>query len=369
MRRRGPAPLARVGEVLEVVRDARLASADDGSGAEWPAPPPVDRWAADVLGRGHEARTLPLADDFEGEVVTTLVRYRPELDPGRSLPRGLGSAGAQRFAVVYLHGWSDYFFNHELGPFWSDNGAAFYALDLRKYGRSLRAHHTPGYVDDLATYDEDLEAALAVVEQEHPGLPVVLMGHSTGGLTVSLWADRHPDRLAGLVLVAPWLETQGSSVVRTLSAPIVTEIAKNFPLRLTPQIDLGFYNRTISNLHDGEWELVAPWRPSHSFPARYGWLAAVLRGHTKVAQGLDVDVPVLVVRSAKSLISPVWDPAMAESDIVIEVDVIAERALRIARTVTVATVPGAIHDVLLSRREVRDDAYDRIARWVRGYVD
>ena len=367
MRRRGPAPLARVGEVIDVVRDARIATAE--TEVELPEPPPTDRWVTDVLGRGHEALTLPLEDDFEGEVVATLVRYRPELDPGRAMPRGVDAPPPIRFAVVYLHGWSDYFLNHELGPFWSDHGAALYALDLRKYGRSLRAHHTPGYIDDLATYDEDLEAALAAVAQEHPGLPVVLMAHSTGGLTVSLWADRNPGRVVGLILVAPWLETQGSSIVRTLSAPIITELAKNFPLRLTPQVDLGFYNRTVSIDHDGEWQLVPAWRPSHSFPARYGWLAAVLRGHTQVAQGLDVDVPVLVLRSAKSLISPVWDDAMAESDIVIEVDVIAERALRIARSVTVAKVPGALHDVLLSRKPVREEAYEHIARWAAGYID
>jgi len=364
MRRRGPAPLARVGEAIEVIRDARLAPEPD---AEWPHPPPTDRWATDVLGRGHEALTLPLADDFEGEVVATLVRYRPEIDPGRVTLPGVVTPPVRR-AVLYVHGWSDYFFNHELGPFWADNDAAFYALDLRKYGRSLRRHQSPGYVDALETYAEDVEAALAVVAQDHPGLPVVLMAHSTGGLTASLWAHHNPGRVAGLVLVSPWLETQGSSLVRTLSTPLVTELAKNFPLRLTPQIDLGFYNRTISDLHDGEWSLVAPWRPARSFPARYGWLAAVLRGHARVAKGLDVDVPVLVLRSQRSLISPVWDDAMTASDIVIEVDVIAERALRIARNVTVATVPDAIHDVLLSKRPVRDVAYGHIARWAAGYL-
>ncbi|GMA32498.1 alpha/beta hydrolase [Litorihabitans aurantiacus] len=364
MRRRGPAPLARVGEVIEVMRDARVAGEDPD--VEWPHPPPADRWAPDVLGRGHESRTLPLADDFEGEVVATLVRYRPAIDPGRVvLP---GADGQVRHAVLYLHGWSDYFFHHELGPFWADHGAAFYALDLRKYGRSLRRHQSPGYVDSLATYSEDIEAALAVVAAEHPDLPVTVMAHSTGGLTASLWAHHNPGRIAGLILVSPWLETQGSSLVRTLSTPLVTELAKNFPLRLTPQIDLGFYNRTISDLHDGEWSLVAPWRPSHSFPARYGWLAAVLRGHARVAKGLDVDAPVLVLRSQRSHISAVWDDAMSSSDIVIEVDVVAERALKIARNVTVATVPDAIHDVLLSRRPVREVAYDHVARWAAGYL-
>ena len=118
---------------------------------------PVHDWRPDVLGDGFQALTLGLDDDDEGPVVATLVRYSPPVPrPGRS-----------GRVVLYLHGWSDYFFQTGLAQFWAGQGAAFYALDLRKYGRSLRPHQTPTYTDDLAVYDDDLDAALAVVEAEH----------------------------------------------------------------------------------------------------------------------------------------------------------------------------------------------------------
>ena len=112
-------------------------------------------WQPDVLGEPFEQLTLPLTPDGEGEVVATLVRYSPPL-------RTSTSTAARRPTrdVLYVHGWSDYFFQTELARFWHDQGARFYALDLRKYGRSLRPGQTPGFVDDLATYDEDIEAAL-----------------------------------------------------------------------------------------------------------------------------------------------------------------------------------------------------------------
>jgi len=368
---RTPAPTAPPNRgrfpISRAIVEAQAASADlTITEADLPVPPPVGRWAGDVLGRGHQARTLPLADDDEGPVVTTIVRYRPELDV--TSPPRIAPPTAPRFAVLYLHGWSDYFLNPEIGPFWARVGGAFYGLDLRKYGRSLRVHQTPGYIADLATYDEDLAAALAVIEEEHPGLPLVIMAHSTGGLTASLWANRHPGRASGLVLVAPWLEMQGSTIARSLSMPIIVEIAKAFPKRRTPNPDLGFYARTTSAALGGEWNLVPAWRPEHGFPATYGWAAAVLAGHTQVAAGLDVACPVLVVRSSRTLISPVWDDAMAECDTVLDVDVIAQRALRIGRDVTVSTVEGALHDVLLSRRPVREDAYRRIERWAAAYL-
>ena len=60
--------------------------------------------------------------------------------------------------MLYVHGWSDYFFQKRLARFWTSRGARFFALDLRKYGRSLHEGQTPGYITDLATYDEDISA-------------------------------------------------------------------------------------------------------------------------------------------------------------------------------------------------------------------
>ena len=77
----------------------------------------------DVLGAPYERRTIVLADDDEGEVVGTLVRLR--------------AAGPTKRAVLYVHGFVDYFFQTHLAEFFTARGYDFYALDLRKYGRSL----------------------------------------------------------------------------------------------------------------------------------------------------------------------------------------------------------------------------------------
>ena len=47
------------------------------------------------------------------------------------------------------------------------------------------------------------------------------MGHSTGGLIAALWAARIRDRVCGLVLNSPWLDLQGSAMVRTLGTPVI----------------------------------------------------------------------------------------------------------------------------------------------------
>src|SRR5690606_16160336 len=142
------------------------------------------------------------ADDFQGSVVATLVRRRES--PLRRLASLFDDeAVARGWDGLYVHGWSDYFFQTELAEYWHSQGARFFALDLRKYGRSLRGHQTPGYVTNLADYDEDVEAALWARGQGHAMQATrrpLVMGHSTGGLTMSLWVDRNPERPQALVL-------------------------------------------------------------------------------------------------------------------------------------------------------------------------
>lgn len=332
----------------------------------------AEHWKPDVLGGNFEQLTLPLRPDSEGEVVATLVRYTA------MRPIDLRTLPADGADVLYVHGWSDYFFQTHLAEYWRSMGARFYALDLRKYGRSLRSYQTPGFVDDLRIYDEDIEAALEAIGHGavKPGpritvgkrRPLTLMGHSTGGLTLSLWTARHPGRAEALVLNSPWLEFQARGLGREVIAPAVVLGAKVAPLAPLPNVDLGFYTRAVSKQFDGEWTYNMDWRPQRGFPVHPAWLKAVLIGHGTVADGIDVGAPVLTLLSARSTISLVWSPAMESSDSVLVVDDIAVRSLRLGPTVTVERLDGAIHDVLLSPEPVREAAFAAMTRWLRGYL-
>lgn len=318
----------------------------------------ANRWQEDVLGGDYQALTLDLGTDDEGPVVATLVRYRaPTLAPVRSA-----------HVVLYVHGWSDYFFQTELAEYWHAQGAAFYAIDLRKFGRSLRPHQTPGYVDSLTEYDGDLAAALAEIRTEHgAAVRVLLMGHSTGGLIGALWAQRNPDEVCALVLNSPWLELLGSAVLRNISTPAITQLARFQPKTAMPNIDAGFYSRTIDRAAGGEWVYDPDWRPTPSFPVRAGWLRAIIAGHAEVARGLTIDVPILTLASARSLISPRWSEGMRAADIVIDVDVIVRRAVQLGRSVTVIRIDGGLHDLSLSPPPIRRQFYAELTRWTLAY--
>ncbi len=320
------------------------------------------RWVPDILGRGFEQRTLPLGVDAEGDVVATLVRARPKISLKPQSFRGVD--------VLYVHGWTDYFFQREVAEFYTSRGATFYALDLRKYGRSILPHQTPGYIDNLETYDEDIEAALDVMGHHgHTSRKLLLMGHSMGGLILATWAARNPDRADALVLNSPWIETLGTSVVRKIAKPIVKVSARN-PLAggRIPSLDIGLYWRSISSKADGEWDLVDEWRPQRGFVPHAVWLAAILAGHTAVANGLNLNIPVLTLLSTRSSISPRWSKAMLFSDSVLVVDDMAKAATNLGSDVTLVRIDRAMHDVFLSKRAVRQEAFTQLERWLRGYA-
>src|SRR5512138_4016172 len=107
-------------------------------------------WQPDRQLEGFEARELRLADDYDGPVVATLVR----------LPCGLVDHMRPRGAILYVHGFSDYFFQRHMAERFALEGYAFYALDLRKHGRSIRPHQHPNFCKSIAEYYADITAAI-----------------------------------------------------------------------------------------------------------------------------------------------------------------------------------------------------------------
>lgn len=309
----------------------------------------------DVLGEPYFAETLTLPDDDEGAVVATLV----------SRKAGPHSRGA----VLHLHGFADYFFQTAAADDWVARGYDFYALDLRKYGRSLLPHQTPNFVTDLHDYFEEIDAAWQRVTERDGHDHVIITAHSTGGLISPLWAHERKPRIAGMVLNSPWLDLQGSFLLRTAGTKAIDQVGARRPHLAIPRNVTGLYAQSLHREHRGEWEFNLDWKPVESWPVYAGWLRAVRRGHAAVHRGIDVGAPVLVLTSGGSVMPKVWGDEVTGNDIVLSVDQIRKWAHKLADQVTLVRVHGALHDVTLSRAEVRARVFAEITRWHDAYVD
>ncbi|GAB3668074.1 alpha/beta hydrolase [Nocardioides korecus] len=308
----------------------------------------------DVLGAPYTVRTLTLRPDAEGEVVATLV-HRP-------------AGSLTRRAVLHVHGFCDYFFQTAAADFWVERGYDFYALDLRKYGRSLRPHQTPNFVTDLAEYHEELDAALALVTADHD--EVVVSAHSTGGLTVPLWLADRGLRPAAVFLNSPWIDMHGDAFTRLVAMPAIHRLGRVRPHQVIPRELNGLYTQSLHSSHLGEWDFDLDWKPETSFPVRAGWLRAVREGQARLGRGLDLTSPVLVVTSTRSgHPTSQGDPDLLATDVVLDVDRIRRRAGLLSSHVTLAQVEGALHDVTLSPEPARSRVFDELGRFLSAYVE
>ncbi|WP_110241411.1 alpha/beta hydrolase [Nocardioides gilvus] len=324
--------------------------------SESSARPVATKSVGDVLGSPYTSETLTMRDDAEGPVVATLVK-RP-------------THGETNCAVLHVHGFADYFFHTEYAEWWTDRGYTFYALDLRKFGRSIREHQTPNYVADLSEYYEELDAALALISERDGHDVVVASAHSTGGLVVPLWAhDRQPAPLAAIVLNAPWLDLRGPWLMRSLGTGVIRRVAARSPERVLPRPINGFYVRSLHRDHEGEWDFDLDWKPLNSRPVRAGWFNAIREGHARIQRGLDLEVPILVMASDRTTLPAQMGEDVHTSDIVLDVDQIRRHSPALGRHVTNVTIEGARHDVVLSRPPAREKAYDQLDRWLKAYVE
>jgi alpha-beta hydrolase superfamily lysophospholipase len=310
----------------------------------------------DVLGPPYERHTIDLGRDDEGEVVATLVRRRAERPTGR--------------AVLYVHGFVDYFFQTHVADFFAARGWDFYALDLRKYGRSLLPHQTPNFCRDLGDYFPELDAAAGIVRDEDGHDTLLAMGHSTGGLIVSLWAHarRDAELVDGLFLNSPFFDLNAPWLVRRPLVAAVARLGRRAPHRILP-FGLGtVYGESIHADHRGEWTYDLAWKPLAGFPVRAGWLDAIRTGQRRLRAGLDIPIPVLLACSARSFRGTKWQDAASLADAVLDVEHMIRWAPRLGQHVTVSRFDGGMHDLTLSSPAVREKVFAEVGRWAEAFL-
>lgn len=310
-----------------------------------------------MLGAPYQRQTITLPDDDEGPVVATLVSRRATRPTDR--------------AVLYVHGFVDYYFQTHMADFFTERGWNFYALDLRKYGRSLLPHQTPNFCLSLTDYYPELDEAARIIRAEHGNRTLLVNGHSTGGLITSLWAhDRRADGIVdALFLNSPFFDINARWFLRRPVAAAVTRVGRGAPYRILPLTVTGVYGQSLHADHRGEWKYDLTWKPINGFPVRLGWLNAVRQAQRRIRSGLAIPVPVLLACSERSFRGTRWVEAAALADAVLDVEHMVRWAPRLGRHVTIVRIDGGMHDLMLSGPAVRAQVIAELARWMSAYCE
>jgi alpha-beta hydrolase superfamily lysophospholipase len=155
------------------------------------------------------------------------------------------------------------------------------------------------------------------------------------------------DRVRALWLNSPFFDWRDEHKGKLRIAQMLGWFA---PFMNDPKAVLPAYVRSLHRNWDGEWDFDLSLKPLYGFPACFGWVRAIFAAHAKVHAGLRLDIPVLSMHSD-------------EADIVLDWKQIARWSRTLGPQVAVLPFPGGLHDLVLSRAEIRDSVFSQLFGW------
>lgn len=306
-------------------------------------------WHPDSLLLGYEYRYVDQGSDYAGAVRSTIIRRE---------------APSARTGVLYIHGFNDYFFQSNMGDFLVDHGVSFYAVDLRKYGRSLMAGTRRYQARDLSEYFPDIDSTLTVMRQQ--GIrDVVMIGHSTGGLiaTYYIYKTQQPI-IKGLILNSPFLDWNLSGLQEKVLVPMVDALASPLPSLNIPQGSSTAYSQSLLADHHGRWSYDTNKKLTVSPPVEASWIRAIDRAQAEIQRGNVVKIPILLMHSDNTVVGSEWTEAFNHGDCVLDVTDISRYGRQLGPSVTEATVKGGLHDLVLSEPQVEAAVLQSMLRFI-----
>ncbi|WP_342779932.1 lysophospholipase [Leekyejoonella antrihumi] len=278
-------------------------------------------------------------------------------------------------AIVQLaHGMAEHAGRYErFAKALTDVGYVVYADDHRGHGLTA-AGVDAGYFADRGGWDkvvEDLSTVAQHAREEHPGLPLVLFGHSMGSFMVREYAIRHGSELAALVVCGtagdPGMLGKVGGVVASLEGRIR---GRKHPSNLMNKLTFGQYNAQFKPKRtDFDWlsrdpaevdKYVADLQCGAVFSD--GFFSDLLGGLAHLQRDDEVakvpnDLPVLLISGDKD---PVGDNGKGVRAVAAQL----ERAG--VRDVTTTLYPGARHELLNETN--RDEVTADVVSWIREHL-
>jgi len=297
----------------------------------------------------YTSQNIKLNPDYEGEVNAVLTSSNFNTGNRRS--------------VLYLHGYIDYFFHPHLGEKFNQNNFDFYALDLRKYGRSLMQHQHPNYCKDIEEYFEEISIAIRKIKSGSKS--IFLLAHSTGGLTASCYMNFGKDRdlIEGLILNSPFLDFNQSKFEKSISLFVAKIIAKVSSYAKLDGALSPIYAQSLHKDYYGEWEFNLDWKPIKGFPTYFKWVVAISRAQKKLEKS-NIKIPTLIMHSSGSFKTSKYSKEAMSNDLVLNIEDIKRVGKKLGDSVTLMKIDNSQHDIFLSPKAVREVGFDKMFAWL-----
>jgi alpha-beta hydrolase superfamily lysophospholipase len=195
--------------------------------------------------------------------------------------------------VLLVHGLSEHSGRYEqVGEWMAEAGLAVSAYDHRGFGGSGGRR---GHVDSWSQLLADLESRVRAVRR--PGLPLILYGHSMGGLICVEYAASERPQPDLMVLSAPGLSSGHPRYLRWM-AGVLGRVVPHF----VPPLPEGDFSVLSRDAAVGEAFRVDP-MAVHARTARFGLEAFSAQRRASAGLGR-VQVPTLVIHGSDDRLVP-----------------------------------------------------------------
>ncbi|MCV2401621.1 alpha/beta hydrolase [Marinomonas sp. C2222] len=278
-------------------------------------------------------------------------------------------------AILYIHGYTDYFFQAGLAEYFISLGYRFYAIDLRGYGRSIRPYRPPTWCESISEYIDDLDLALATIKQDGIAETIVL-AHSTGALISANYLAKkqqapsldNDDKqtlstVTGLIFNSPFLALPFSpQQIKWLKKP-VKAIVSSFPSGVIKTNKPIVYAKSLHSQFEGEWDYRLDWKPENGFGLSLHWLNEIIRAQEWLATQT-LNIPTLLCRSEVSTISKKSVGDMQQGDGVLHVESMEEAVKNTFDNLTIKVIPKGFHDLYLSKEPAQQAYLQTMSDWL-----
>jgi len=223
-------------------------------------------------------------------------------------------------------------------------------------------------VRSVSEYFEEIDLAIEIIRNNEKNNYLVLMGHSTGGLISSLYANQHKNdsTIDALILNSPFFDMNKPEWFKKTALPITAFVGKNFPNIPSPEGLKEGYAKSLHINHKGEWDFNLDYKPILGYKINLGWVAAIYYAQQELQNGLDISCPVLVMYSSKSVTPGDYHQSMHTADAVLNVADISKYADVIGNHITKVEIQDGMHDLVLSKKDVREKVYEKMTAFVKN---
>jgi alpha-beta hydrolase superfamily lysophospholipase len=220
--------------------------------------------------------TLPAASKAAGAKLH-FQKWLPDIEP--------------KAIILLVHGYAEHAGRYQhFADHCAGKGYAVFAVDHWGHGQS---DGIPGYIPAFSVFHDGVDQLFACARQDFPGLPVMLVGHSMGGLISATYLLSEQSRFAACVLSGPAIKAaeEPSPFLKAISG----FLAGFFPRLGVLELDAKGVSRDPQVVAD---YLADPLVYNGKMRARLA--AEMLRNMTKIQENADqISLPMLLLHGGK----------------------------------------------------------------------